>query len=275
LIAFVPIMLSSYAMSALYALGQTISIILNVDFPKLERFRIFYMCLDIVLPKLITTAHKEPLSDEGGNACDKTQSVHKVVRAHTFIATQVNNLAVMMTFGLCSPYVAAAVAVSAIAYYRRCVGLLWYYSTMQATRNVAVASNNRDFRNDVLKVKSLGHVLGILNNGFFQFWRLSSRKVCTFATTTSALIMGLLLFDLSADGSSERSGESSIYFVAAAILALILFLIGKFCIGDAYRKFADDVDTIHRSATVMRPGPNLDPSTGNPILNDRLGHSQL
>jgi hypothetical protein len=207
----------------MYYLLQIIVMLFDVDFERFPEF------IKLFLPKLIVLAKKDPPSGKDMN------EVHGLVKAHTFIATLVNNLAITLSFGLLSPYVALAVAVGSTAYYRRCVALLWYYSTAQMNRNSAVSRSQWSERGSELSSPA-GRVLSLLNVGFFQFWRLSSRKVWTFGATASAFMLGLALFDMSADGGASKSKSSSGFLGATLFVVFILFLFGKYHIGDAFKK---------------------------------------
>ena len=78
-------------------------------------------------------------------------------------------------------------------------------------------------------------IIEILNVGFGGFYRLTSRKVLTYATSISSLFIGLLIFDISTDkDDSERVHIA--FFIGALSLILIFFLIDKYYVGDAFKK---------------------------------------
>jgi hypothetical protein len=257
--AFVPIILSSYAVSALYALFQVVIMIKDVDFKAFPSSVNVFMEM-FVLPNLISAAHKAAPLEK--NEYD----IHLLVEAHTFIATQVNNLAVMMTFGLCSPYVAVAVAFTGFIYYRRCITLLWYYTTSQLARNSNAEESSRESAVSS-EISSKGRVLALLNIGFFEFWRLSSRKVWTFVASISSVVIGLVVFDMASDEMNESTESYSGFFFSALSVVMTLYFVGKFYIGDALRR-TRGTRKVELAHTITAENPILD-------VTDIMGQSGL
>jgi Leucine-rich repeat (LRR) protein len=207
--AFVPVVLVSYTFSII--LSALMILLANVDVSFLRNHA--PAPLMSALPALIRGA--DNLVDAGNSSGGSEGASDLVVNLPREVAVMTERLAMLLSFGLMTPYVALVCGLSSFMLWMKLMFLLFVYMEKQDVWTSSTWQSSP--------------ALDVLNKACSGISSFSSSSVWVLSGSVSALFIGSFAIDIAADDSDISWYYAILFLIAPVALFLLLYLVSRRC----------------------------------------------